>query len=137
LEVKDLSNNKNFEVQSQTQFNEIMASAYCHIKQLYDSLKNMSIADCENIQYADNHINTIIQTHSAKICEALDRLDKIGNEKINYKDCDDDCGTTIREVTIQEAFDLSGKDICELLQRMKSAEARILELETRISNCCK
>lgn len=137
LEIRDLSNNKNFEVTSQTHFNEIMASAYCHIKQLYESLKNLQISDCEFVQYADTHINTVIQTHSAKICDILSRLKNIGNEKITYKDCDDACGTSLREITLQEAFDLTGQDVCELLQRMKSMEARVLELELQIQSCCK
>lgn len=137
LDIQDLSNNTNFTVTSQTQFNEIMSSAYCHIKELYDNLRNISIADCEYIQYADGHINTVVQTQSGKICEALDRLTHIGQEKISYSDCDDNCGTTLREVTIQEAFDLSGEDICDLLRRVKSLESRVLELETQVQNCCK
>ena len=137
MDIKDLSNNTNFSVTSQTQFNEIMSSAYCHIKELYDNLRNVEIADCEYIQYADGHINTIIQTHSGKICEALDRLKHIGAEKISYSDCDDNCGTTLRDVSIQEAFDLSGKDICDLLRRVKSLETRVTELETLVANCCK
>lgn len=136
LDIKDLSNNTNFEVTSQTQFNEIMSSAYCHIKELYDNLRNIEIADCEYVQYADGHINTVIQTHSGKICEALDRLKHIGNEKITYTDCDDNCGITPREVTIQEAFNSTGSDICDLLKRMKSLEARVTDLETQIKNCC-
>lgn len=137
LDIKDLSNNNNFSVTSQTQFNEIMASSYCHIKELYDNLRNIEIADCEYVQYADGHINTVLQTHSGKICEALDRLKHIGNEKISYTDCSDDCGISVKERTIQEAFNATGEDICDLLSRMKSLEARVLELETQISNCCK
>lgn len=137
LEVKDISNNKNYDNVSQTLFNEIMASSYCHIKQLYDSLRNIDVNDCEYIQYADGHINTVIQSHSAKLCEALDRIKNIGSEKIQYQDCDDNCGTAIREVTIQEAFNLSGQDICDLLQRVKILEAKVKELEIRADNCCK
>ncbi len=136
MNIKDLSSNNNFAVQSQTQFNEILASAYCHIKELYDSLRNIEIADCEYVNYADGHINTVIQTHSGKICEALDRLKHIGNEKISYSDCDDNCGTTIREVTIQEAFDMTGADVCDLLRRVKILEARVTQLETQILSCC-
>lgn len=136
MNIKDLSSNNNFSVQSQTQFNEILASAYCHIKELYDSLRNIEIADCEYVKYADGHINTIIQTQSGKICEALDRLKHIGAEKISYSDCDDNCGTTITEVSIQEAFDKTGADVCDLLRRMKLLEARVTELETQVKNCC-
>lgn len=137
FDITDLSNNKNFEVTSQTHFNEIMASAYCHIKQLYESLKNIEISDCEFIQYADGHINTVIQTHSSNLCDVLKRLSKIGNEKVTYQDCDDACGTAIREVTLQEALTLTGKDVCELLQRVKILEATVQELVTRLDNCCK
>lgn len=136
LDIKDFSNNSNFAVQSQTHFNEILASAYCHIKQLYDNLRNIQIADCEYIQYPDSHINSIIQTHSGKICEALDRLTNIGAETVSYQDCDDACGTTVRELPLQEALDLMGTDVCELLRRVLSLEARVGELELQIKNCC-
>lgn len=136
LDIRDFSNNTNFSLTSQTQFNEILASAYCHIKQLYDNLKNISISDCEYIQYPDGHINSVLQVHSTKLCEALDRITNIGAEKINYQDCDDNCGTTIREITVQEAFDLSGRDICSLLERVKNLESRVTELELQIQNCC-
>lgn len=136
LDIKDFSNNSSFEVTSQTQFNEIMASAYCHIKELYDNLKSMSVSDCEYIQYADGNINTIIQTHSAKICEALDRITNIGGETVSYKDCDDDCGINIREEKLQVVLDLLGEDVCNLLSRVKNLEARVSELELQIQNCC-
>lgn len=136
LSIKDFSNNANFSAVTQTEFNEAVASAYCHLKELYDNLRNVEVADCEYMQFADGHISTVIATLAGKLCEALDRITHLGNEKISYHDCDDACGTTIREVTLQEYADLTGIDICNALTRIKVLEGQVAELQLQIKNCC-
>ena len=103
---------------------------------MYDSLKNIQVTSCEGVNYSDNHINTVIQTHSAALCDAIERLNNIGKEKVTYRECDDDCGERILELSLQDTIDRQQTDICSLKERVKTLEERLGELELKVEKCC-
>lgn len=136
LDTSDYSDNRSFSAISQEYYNEVLAAGLCQLRNLYDSLKNIQVTSCEGVNYSDNHINTVIQTHSAALCDAIERLNNIGKEKVTYRECDDDCGERILELSLQDTIDRQQTDICSLKERVKTLEERLAELELKVEKCC-
>lgn len=136
LDTSDYSNNRTYSNVSQTLFNEILAAGLCQLRNLYNSLKNLQVTSCEGINYADGNINTVIQTHSAALCDIVKRLKNIGEEKVSYRSCDDLCGERILTLTLQDTIDRMQSDICENKEKIKSLEEKIAVLELRVEKCC-
>lgn len=136
LDVEDLSSNSQYGSMSQSQYNELLASSICNNKSRLDALQSLSLQNCENIQYPDGNIHTVIQTHSGKICEALERLDNIGDENIMFTDCGSDCEQDAYETTLQDALDKLSALACELQAKVKTLEEKVESLENTVANCC-
>lgn len=136
LDSSDYSDNRSSAASTQDNYNEIFAAAICQLRNLYNSLKNLQVSSCEGLNYADNHINTVIQTHSAALCDIIERLDNIGKENVTYRECDDDCGERILTLPLQDTIDRQQVDICSLKTRVKTLEEKLAELELRVEKCC-
>lgn len=136
LDTSDYSDNRSYSNLAQETFNEILAAGLCQLRNLYDSLKNLQVTSCEGLNYADSHINTVIQTHSSALCDIIKRLNNIGEEKVTYRQCDDTCAENIIEISLQEALDKEQVDICALKARVKTLEEKVAELILKVEKCC-
>lgn len=136
LDIEDTGSTRNFGAKNLTQQLEEHASQICINKNEIDSLKDISVQDCENVQYPSNDIHTVIQVQGAKVCESLYRLDNIGEEQVLLTDCDDQCGVNTYESTLQSALDRMSEIMCKNQERIVELENRVQELELKVEKCC-
>lgn len=136
LNVLDTASTTNFGGKNLTKYLEEQSSQISINKNEIDSLKDISVQGCDNVQYPFNDIHTVVQVQGAKVCESLYRLDNIGEETILLTDCDDNCGLNTYESTLQKALDRMSEIMCKNQERIAALEDRVRELELTVASCC-
>ncbi len=119
---------------TQETFNALVAAQVCDTKQGLDQLRNLQLLGCDKIQYPNTDIKAIIAVHASELCDILEILDKLN--KIQYRECSDECGDNLIEVTVHEAFKRQGDIICDLQQKLKELSEKVTILQGQIQACC-
>jgi hypothetical protein len=135
MDIEDRTSTKGFGM-TQTEFNELLESAYCNVRNMIDSLRTVAVSGCNDMQHSSQDIRDVVATHDGHICKVYDRLNNIGNEKILGTICELNCEERTYETTIQKwATEKDNKD-CDHSNRISVLESKIRELEQRLTICC-
>lgn len=133
LVVRDFSRSKAAGI-DQHSFNELAASQICQNKTEIDQLKNMEIEGCDAIKYPSKDVKAIIGVQSTALCNHEDRIKDL--EVVSYKECVcDDCEEISKDLTQQEAWDLTNDLICKLQKEVANLKIELEAVKAKQS-CC-
>ena len=94
-------------------FLEGMAGQACANKTELDSLKNIDLPGCEEIQYTSKDIRDIIAQHNSILCSILDRLNSL--ENVSYSSCSTGCDPTSKTGTAESAINSLASTCCGII----------------------
>jgi len=109
---------------TQTDVNKTLSSAICQTKFGLDSLKEVQVTGCDNMDHPSTNLHSIIQVHDGKICELLSRMDNIGAEVISSLSCDG-CTTTTSNGSLQSALSALSAAICKMQSDLSSLKDQV------------
>ncbi len=109
---------------TQTDVNKTLSSAICQNKFTLDSLKEIQVTGCENMDHPSAHVHSVVQVHDGKICELLTRINNIGDEFISFLNCDG-CTTTTSNVSLQTALNTMMSTLCNIQSELAELKDQI------------
>ena len=136
LDIIDTSSTTNLGGKTLTQYLEDQSSQISINKNEIESLKDVSVQGCDNVNYPSQDIQTVVQVQGGKVCEALGRLDRIGSETVLVTTCDDQCGVNTSESSLQSALDQLSEIICDNQKEIAQLKSDLRDLQLIVQSCC-
>jgi hypothetical protein len=121
---------------NQTQYNEVLASNICNLKQIVSNLQKLEISDCTHVKYAKKDFNSVIQVHRDKLCDILEDLQNIGDFEVDWTGSAPGCDVKSERITLQTALNRQQQTIITLEKDVSTLIKQVNILTQRLNNCC-
>jgi hypothetical protein len=132
LDIYDFTE-KDTQVFTQTQVNELISAELCGLKSEVDQYKNLDVASNECITFSSSDIKDVVSGLVAAVADICDRLTKL--ETVRTTVCDP-CGTTQTEKTPEEAIEEVALKNCSQDEEIELLKQAIETLKEQLSVCC-